>query len=156
MVKATFKNIAVSLIVLSLVIVVLTSVDRVMSVSAAQSDSYIRVSVVDLNNKPLSNVKVTVGAETFFTDNSGLSQTIPLNDLENSYDKSVTNWYTVNVRVQREGYVPAIVFNCVVYSGETRKLTVRLYEKDSSNLPYVCYVESPPSDYIQNLLQPVN
>ena len=152
MVKATFKNIAVALILLSLVIVVLTSVDRVMSVSASKSDTYIRVTVLDLNDQPVHNAQVTVGGEDFLTDNKGLSPTIRLKTLQNSYDSSVTDWYTVNVSVQSDKYVPAVIFNCIVYNEQTRRLTVRLYPKDGSNLPYVCYVESPPSDYIKGVL----
>ena len=152
MIKATFKNIAVSMLILSLVIVVLTTVDRVTDVVVTSKDTFLRVSVLDLNDKPVSNAKVTVGGEVFFTDSKGLSQTIRLKSPQNSYDNSITDWYTVNVSVQKEGFVAAMVFNCVVYEAQTRRLTVRLYAKDSSNLPYVCYVESPPADYIKSFL----
>lgn len=153
MIKATFKNIALSLLILSLVIVVLTTVDRVADVSASQSDTYLRVTVLDLDDKPVHNAKITVGKDSFFTDNKGLSPTIRLDSPQNSYDSAITDWYTVNVCVQGSGFVSALVFNCVVYNAQTRRLTVRLYTKDSSNLPYVCYVESPPNDYVKGLLK---
>lgn len=123
-----------------------------MDVLAPQSETYLRVSVVDLDDKPVHNAKITVGEESFFSDNKGLSPTIRLESLHNSYDSSISSWHTVNVSVQATGYVSALVFNCVVYDAQTRRLTVRLYAKDSSNLPYVCYVESPPSEYVKDLL----
>ena len=152
MIKATFKNIAVAMLILSLVIVVLTTVDRVTDVVAASGDTFIRVTVLDLDDKPVQNASVTVAGETFQTDSKGLSPTIRLKSPQNVYDKAITDWYTVNVNVQSDNFVPALVFNCVVYDAQTRRLTVRLYAKDSSNLPYVCYVESPPAEYIKSIL----
>ena len=152
MIKATFKNIAISLVILSLVVVVLTTVDRVTDVTANQNDTFLRVTVLDLEDKPVYNAQITVCNRGYNTNNNGLSPTIGLTSLENSYDTTISDWYTVNVTVQCDGYVAALVFNCVVYNGQTRRLTVRLYPKDSSNLPYVCYVESPPSEYIKSFL----
>ena len=152
MVKVTFKNIAVSMIILCLVVVILTSIDRATDVVAPQADTLLRVTVLDLDNQPVNNAQITVEGESYFTDSKGLSSTIQLRSLNNCYDSNISDWYTVNVRVQGNGYVPAMVFNCVVYNGQTRRLTVRLYKKDASNLPYVCYVESPPSDYVKSLL----
>ena len=152
MIKATFKNIAVSMIILSLVIVVLTTVDRVTDVTASMTDTYLRVTVLDLNDKPVSNAKVTVDGAKFSTDSKGLSPTVLLANMHNSYDSSITDWYTVNVQVQCDGYVSAVVFNCIVYNKQTRRLPARLYPRDESNLPYVCYVESPPSDYVKGIL----
>lgn len=99
------------------------------------------------------NAKIKVQGQTFYTDNNGLSPSVQLSSLTNSYDGNITNWYTVNVVVEKEGFVPAVLFNCVVYSGSTRKLTVRLYASDSSDLPFVSYVESPPDDFVQQLIK---
>lgn len=152
MVKANLKNIAISLVILSVVIVLLTVIDGTRGITVSQSDTYLRVTVVDLQDNPIHNAKISIGTEGYYTDNNGLSPAIKLVSPQNSYDSAITKWHTVNVTVQKEGYVAAVVINCVVYDAQTRRLTVRIYPNDSSNLPYVCYVESPPNEYVQQLL----
>lgn len=148
MVKATLKNVAFSLVILSMVLVVLVAVDNARNINVSNADTCLRVYVVDLDEKPVHNAQITIGNDSFFTDNKGLSPTIPLPTLINSYDGSITDWYTVNVVIKKDGFVSTAVFNCVVFQGQTRRLTVKVYPKDTSALPYVCYVESPPSDFV--------
>lgn len=150
--KATFKGIAVALSILAMVLVVLSAVDSAYNVAVSATDTYIKIAVVDLNNSPVHNAKVTVDEQTFFTDNKGFSPSIELVHFTNSYDNAVTEWGTVTVMIQKDGYAPTFVFNCVVYDGQTRHLTVKIYENDASELPYVSYVETPPDDYIQSLI----
>lgn len=152
MMKATLKNVAFSLAILAMVLVVLAIVDSATDVKVGKSDTYLRVTVVDLDGKPVHNAQITVCDENFFTDNKGLSPSVQLTSPTNFYNKDITEWYTVNVTVKKEGFVPAVVFNCVVYQNQMRKLTVKIYPKDGSNLPYVCYVESPPSDYVESII----
>lgn len=149
--KATLKSVAAALTVLALVLSVLTVLDR-SAISASAKSTNIRVSVVDLDNNPVHNAQVTVCGQTFYTDNKGVSPVIELIALTNSYDETVTEWGTATVAVTKEGFVPAIVFNCVCYSAQTRKLTVKIYRADESELSYVSYVESPPDGYIQSIL----
>ena len=151
--RATLKGIAVALSILAMVIVVLSAVDSASNVTVSSTDTYLKVIVVDLDNLPVHNAKVTVGSQSFYTDNKGLSPSIELVNLANSYDDSISDWGTVTVVIQRDGYAPTFVFNCVVYNGQTRKLTVKIYPQDASQLPYVSYVESPPDEYIKGLLQ---
>ena len=150
--KATFKNVAVALAILVVVIGALAAVDAANNVSVSVSNTFIKVAVVELDGTPVHNAKVTVGKVSFYTDNKGLSPSIELATISNSYDSSITEWGTVTVLVEKDGYVPTFVFNCVVYNGQTRKLTVKTYTQDGSELPYVNYVESPPDDYVQGLL----
>ena len=150
--KATFKNIAVALSILAMVMVVLVAVDKASSVTAVNNKTYIKVTVVDLNDNPVHNAKVSICGVTFFTDNKGVSPSIEISEPTNCYDNAITDWATNNVVVNCEGYVPAIVFNCVTYVGQTRKLTVKIYPKDESELSYVSYVECPPDDYAKTLL----
>ena len=152
MFKATFKSVAVALSVLAAIVLVLTAADGARNVSAVTKDTYIKVTVVDIDGSPVHNAKVTIGEQSFYTDNKGLSPLIALDDLSNCYDRSVTDWGTVTVGIVKEGYAPAFAFNCVVYREDTRKLTVRIYPRDGSDLPYVSYVESPPDEYIRGLL----
>lgn len=152
MVKANLKNIAISLALLSLVIVILAAVDSAINLDVAQSETYLRVTVVDLSDSPVHNAQISVAGERFYTDNKGLSPNIQLVSPENSYNGDITEWYTVNVVVVKEGFVPAVVVNCVVYDKQTRRLTVKIYPKDNSELPYVCYVESPPNDFLEQLI----
>ena len=70
----------------------------------------------------------------------------------NVYDKNVTQWYTINLQISKAGLVDTFVLNCVVYQGGERSVTVRVYPADQSDLPYVCYVESPPNDYLESLI----
>lgn len=139
---------------LAVVVALLTVIDGGLarSVSSA-SKTYIKVTAVDLDGNPVHNAQVTVNGNTFNTDNKGLSPAMELSSLTNCYDDAIAEWKTVTVVVKRDGYVPALVFNCVVYVGQTRKLTVKLYPVDGSNLPYVSYVESPPDEYIQGLIK---
>ena len=154
--KATLKGIAIALSILAMVIVVLSAVDAANNVTVSATDTYVKVAVVDLNDSPVHNAKITVGTQTFFTDNKGLSPSIELSEYTNCYDSSITEWGTVTVIIERDGYTPTFVFNCVVYGGQTRKLTVKVYPLDSSELPYVSYVESPPDDYVKSLLTSKN
>lgn len=152
MIKSTLKNVALSLIVLTMIVVVLVAIDNANNVNVSQSDTYLRVTVVDLDGNPVHNAEVSVGGTKFLTDNKGLSPTIQLTDLTNCYDSTITDWYTLNVVVKKDGFVPAAVFNCVVYFNDTRRLTVKIYEDDGSKLPYVCYVESPPDSFVSDML----
>ena len=150
--KATLKGVAIALSILAMVVVILSAVDAANNVTVSATDTYIKVAVVDLNDAPVHNAKVTVGQKSFFTDNKGLSPSIQLTQYTNCYDSSITEWGTVTVIIEKDGYTPTFVFNCVVYDGQTRKLTVKAYPQDASELPYVSYVESPPDDYVKSLL----
>ena len=150
--KATLKNVSVAMAILCAVVAVLAVVDVSNNVAVAVTNTYIKVAVVDIDGAPVHNAKVTVGEVSFYTDNKGLSPSIELAKLTNSYDSTITDWGTVTVLVEKDGYAPTFVFNCVVYNGQTRKLTVKTYPQDGSELPYVSYVETPPEDYLNRLL----
>ena len=150
--KATLKGVAIALSILAMVIVVLSAIDAATNVTVSATNTYVKVAVVDLNDAPVHNAKVTVDNQSFFTDNKGMSPSIQLTQYTNCYDTQITAWGTVSVVIEKDGYTPTFVFNCVVYDGQTRKLTVKVYPKDASELPYVSYVESPPDDYIKSLL----
>ena len=154
--KATLKGVAIALSILAMVVVVLSAVDMANDVSVAVTDTYVKVTVVDLNDSPVHNAKVEINGQTFLTDNKGVSPSIQLDKLTNCYDANITDWGTVTIVITGENLTPTCVFNCVVYAKQTRKLTVKVYPLDDSNLPYVSYVESPPSDYIENLLKSQN
>ncbi|MCH5157098.1 MAG: hypothetical protein J1G02_04390 [Clostridiales bacterium] len=150
--KATLKGVAIALSILAMMIVILSAVDKANNVTVAATDTYVKVAVVDLNDTPIHNAKITIGAQTFYTDNKGISPSIELAKYSNCYDSKITEWGTITVIIEKEGYAPTFVFNCVVYNGQTRKLTVKVYPLDNSDLPYVSYVESPPDDYMKSLL----
>lgn len=152
MIKASFKNVAIVLSVLFVALVFFAVFDEVSDVNVSESVTHLRVTVVDLNDQPVHGASVAVGDVEFFTDNKGLSPTISLPFATNFYDSSITEWFTVNVVVTKEGYVPTVVVNCVMYDKQTRQLKVKVYPSDGSDLPYVCYVESPPNDYLQSLI----
>lgn len=132
--------------------VVLAVVDTYSDTSVSTAETHVKVTVVDLNGAPIHNAQISIDGQSFYTDNKGLSPAIDIDNLSNCYDSAITVWGTVTVVVQKDGYTPAFVLNCVVYSGQTRKLTVKIYPLDSSDLPYVSYVESPPDDYLKSLL----
>lgn len=151
--KATLKNVAAALTVLVVVIAVLLVVDNgIAAANVSAGKTLLRVCVVDLDGNPVHNAQITVEGATFNTDNKGLSPAVELKNLKNCYDETVTEWGTVTVCVEKTGYIPAIAFNCVAYSNQTRKLTVKIYPVDGSDLPYVSYVESPPDEYAKGLL----
>lgn len=150
--KATFKSVAAALSVLAMVVISLMIMDANAIADVSSKKTYLRVTVVDLDNNPVHNAKVSVAGTSFNTDNKGLSPAIELNNLSNCYDAQIAEWKTATVTVQCAGYVDAVSFNCVVYVGQTRKLTVKLYPVDGSDLPYTVYVESPPSDYVEQLV----
>ncbi len=152
MLKTTLKSVAVALSILAAVIIILTAVDGVKNVSKTLEDTCIKVTVVDLDGSPVHNAIVTIDGQSFYTDNKGSSPSISLKQLTNCYDRSIAEWGTVTVRIDKENYSPAFVFHCVVYRLDTRYLTVKIYPADNSDLPYVSYVESPPDEYIQGLL----
>lgn len=135
-----------------MVMVVLTAIDKANDVGVSTSKTAIKVTVVDLDNNPVHNAVVTVCGNTFFCDNNGNSPVIEIDAPTNCYDQNITAWHTQTVVVTKDGYVPTVVLNCVVFDKETRKLTVKIYPLDESKLPYVCYVETPPADYINQLI----
>ncbi len=134
-----------------MVLVVLSAIDKANDVEVSASKTAIKVTVVDLNNNPVHNAVVTVDGNTFFCDNNGNSPAIEIASLSNCYDQNISSWHTTTVIVTKEGYVPTVVLNCVIFDKETRKLTVKIYAVDESRLPYVCYVETPPDDYLKQL-----
>lgn len=150
--KTTLKNVAIVVVVLSMVLVVLTAIDKASDVGVSASKTAIKVTVVDLNNNPVHNAQVTIDGQTFFCDNNGNSPVIDVETLVNCYDKTITAWHTQTVVIKKDGYVPTVVLNCVLFDKETRKLTVKIYPSDQSTLPYVCYVETPPADYLNQLI----
>ena len=150
--KATLKNVAIAVAILMMVVVVLTAIDKASDIGVSASKTAIKVTVVDLDNNPVHNAVVNVNGKTFFCDNNGNSPLIELDNLTNCYDKNLTAWHTQTVVVTKDGFVPTVVLNCVVFDKETRKLTVKIYPNDQSNLPYVCYVETPPADYLEGLV----
>ena len=151
--KATLRSVAIALSVLAMVVAALMIADANLVADASAKKTYIRVTVVDLGNNPVHNAQVKVGTTAFNTDNKGLSPAIELSNLTNCYDESIEDWKTATVVVSKDGYVTAVSFNCVVYVGQTRKLTVKLYPVDSSELPYTTYVESPPDEYVKTLIE---
>lgn len=153
MIKANFKNIALSLAVLLVVIVLFSVLDSVLEVGVASVQTYLRVAVVDLNEQPVHDATISVCNLKFLTDNKGLSPLIELPTVVNKYDSAITDWFAVNVVVIKDGYVPTVVTNCIVYCAETRRLTVKVFSNDGSDLPFVCYVESPPNDYLKSLIE---
>ena len=156
MVKTTTKSVAIALTVLAVVVSALVLADGLASKGTVANVTALRVSVVDLDGAPIHNAKVTVSKQSFFCDNKGRSPQIVPDKLVNAYDGAVADWYTVTVAVQADDFVPSVVFNCVVYLGQTRQLTVRMYPDDGSDLPVVTYVESPPSDYVKHILDEIN
>lgn len=150
--KTTIKSVAVALAVLAVVIAVLVAVDGTHNVGVSANKTYIKVTVVDLDGNAVHNAQVHINGDVFNTDNKGLSPTIELNNLSNSYDSSIADWGTVTVTVTKDDCTPAVVFNCIVYAGQTRKLTVKLFPCDGSELPYTVYVESPPDDYVKGII----
>ncbi|MCM1289174.1 MAG: hypothetical protein NC132_00740 [Corallococcus sp.] len=152
--KATFRNTAFVLVILAAVLSVLAVTDRNNAeIKTAKTDTCVRLNVTDLDGNPVHNAKVTVCGETFFTDNKGLSPSIQILDPQNAFDNNVTDWHTVDVIIKKDGYVPTIMFNCVVYDKQTRKISVKIYPLDASDLPYVCYVESPPDDFVKDMIK---
>lgn len=149
--KATLKNICVALSLLAMVLVVLAAVDKASGVEVANTKTYVKVTVVDLEGLPVHNAEVTVCGNSFYTDNKGNSPSIEITELVNSYDSEITSWFTATVIIKKDGFVPTVNFNCVAYGGQTRKLTVKIYPKDDSDLPFVSYVESPPDEYVKTL-----
>ncbi len=154
--KATVKNLIISVVMLSMILVILSAVDAANHVGVtAEGQTKLRVQVLDLDGQAVHNAKVTV-AETgasFNTDNKGMSPQIEVGELINSYDKNISDWFCVTVKIEKDGFVDTVIFNCVLYSGQVRNLTVKTYKQDDSSLPYVCYVESPPDSYIKGLFE---
>jgi hypothetical protein len=140
------------LAVLVVVVLTLSSIDRASSGNIDPAVTTLKVTVVDINDNVVHNAKITVvGGTSFFSDNKGMSPAIVVPNCANWYDSGIDEWFCVNVTVSKEGFVDTIVVGCVMYTGNLRSLTVRLFKADGSDLPYVCYVESPPDSYMQGV-----
>lgn len=150
--KATLKNVTIALSILAVVVSVLLVYDAV-ALPASGKATYLRVTVVDLGGNPVHNAKVTMQNMCFLTDNKGRSPAFDASSLTNIYDETLSEWKTATIAVSCEGYVPAVALNCIVQTGQTRNVTVKLYRADDSDLPVVCYVESPPDAYLQSMFE---
>lgn len=63
--KTSWKNVALFLAALSMVLVVLTAIDTAAEMQTDASVTLLRVTVVDLQDAPLHNAEVTVFGQTF-------------------------------------------------------------------------------------------
>lgn len=151
--KATVKNVCIALAFIAVALIALTIADSHKDVSVSNAGTDLVVVVLDLDGNPVVGATVTVLGKTAQSGAKGVTQSIDCSSATNGVDGSATDWLTANVTVKKSGFVPAIVFCCVLPKGQTRKLTVRMYPSDGSDLPYVCYVESPPDSYVKELLQ---
>ena len=115
---------------------------------ATDSTTKLAVTVIDLSGNLIENavVKVVECGITAKTDANGQTGELILSNLP----AQQLDWCGLTVTVTRSGYVNTAVIDCVVYYGRTRTLKVRMYDDDGS-LPYVCYVECPPSEYVEGL-----
>ena len=116
------------------------------------STNLLKVSVCDLEGKPLQNATVTVleTGQKFLCDNQGRSPLFEIETQENHYGRNL-DWFLVTLLIEKEGYVNTAIVNCVIYVNQTRQLTVKMYQADQSALPFVCLVESPPETFLQSL-----
>jgi len=154
--KLTRKNLLLALAFLALCVTGAVFADgaRKATQTSAQGQTSVRVEVVDESGAPLHNATVKVqGVDNrFLTDDKGNSPVIETGARRNAVDATQTEWYCVNVLIEKEGYVPTFLINVVVISGQTRLVKAKVYADDDSHLPYVCYVESPPDDYLRSLV----
>lgn len=60
---------------------------------------------------------------------------------------------TVTLIVTKQGYLPTILSDCIVYLNADRKLTVNLFPNDGSlEVGYVTLCESPSDEWVRSLL----
>ncbi|MCM1043293.1 MAG: hypothetical protein NC350_03680 [Corallococcus sp.] len=152
--QITWKNFIVSTVCLLIAVIFFGSLDLSRNAYAVPDEgNVLKVEVVDTSGNAVHNAQITVIGEsiTFNTDNKGRSPSIAVKETTNWYDVSIKEWFCINLRISKEGYVDTFVFNCVIGVGSVRNLKVKIYKTDDSQLPYVCYVESPPDDYIKGL-----
>ena len=90
--KATLKNTAVFLVILSMVMVVLVAVDTASEMTANTVQASIRVTVVDLEGNVVHNAKNKVQGQTLYTDNNGLSPSWQLSSLPTRYGGNIPKW----------------------------------------------------------------
>lgn len=152
--KTTFRNIVIAIAVLFVVVAVLYIVGGP-TVTASKQPTQLRVYVVDTDGEPVTDARVCVDGVFVNSDVTGTANIVP-KLLVNRYDDKISEWFTADVVVVKDGFVPAVVVGCVMYAEQTRKLTVRIYAKDGSDLPVVTYVESPPQQYLDSLISAVN
>lgn len=147
--KYVLRSICVALLVFAAFVVTALIVEsKTASVSVAPTQ--LRVHAEDLDGKPVVGAKVCACGVSVVTDVTG-DATIVVSEPTNRYVASA-NWCAADVVVVKDGFVPTVVVGCVYYVEQTRKLTVRMYQRDDSELPMVTYVESPPADYLKNLI----
>ena len=122
------------------------------SLAKGQSNT-LKLRITDTNNQPVHNAKITIKetGKFFFTDENGISPNMQIDFLKNVYDENVNSWFCVTLLIEKQGFVNTVVFNCVVFCNTKRDFNVKIYQQDESDLPFVCYVESPPKNFINDL-----
>ena len=116
----------------------------------------VRFRITDLGGNALARAEVVLPEQdlVFYTDNNGYTPKIlipvSLNGLSEKLD---TDWFPVTVYARCEGYVPTILFHCILYRSRFRDgPTIRLFTPQETSAPYVAIVETPPDDWTEEFL----
>jgi hypothetical protein len=108
--------------------------------------------VTDLEGNPIKDAVVTIKEEgkTDTTDSEGNTTQLVVRVVHNDINKN-EDWFGVTVTVKAEGFVPMVIFNCILYESKMRQVNLRLFNDDGT-LPYTAYVEIPAVEIIRKLL----
>ena len=116
----------------------------------------VRFRVTDLNDHPLFHAEVSLPEHdlTFFTDNNGYTPKISLPVTQSGLSEKLnTDWFPVTVCARRDGFVPTVLFHCILYRSRFRDgPTLRLFSQAETSAPFVAIVETPPDDWTKDFL----
>ena len=125
--------------------------------SVSPPQTYLRVKVCDLRENELEGVRVTVLEQNlvFYTDPIGRTPKILMeNRVDETADAAGGNWFCVTLIFEKQGYVPTVLYRCVVTRGAFRDgATVHLLTREQTSSPFVTLVEAPPDAWTEQLLQ---
>lgn len=115
----------------------------------------VRIKVTDTNNTAIKNAKVIILDDDiyFYTDNNGFTPIIDVVFVPNKLDANA-NWSTISILIIKDGYVPTLLYDCVIYNGRVRNgPTITMLTPSQTQSKIITIVETPPDEWTEKLIE---
>lgn len=112
--------------------------------SAGKESVNLTVKVLTMKGTPLPDAVIAIEGEdgTHKTSLNGTTDSIEIEYKGNEY-------YAIKVFIFKSGYVDTVIYNCMLYKGKDRLLTIHMLVDDGT-LPFVALTEVPSDEICEN------
>lgn len=116
-----------------------------------QPETSCEIKLTDTDGNTLCGVTATIKEyDVTATDLNGSITFCNIPVLHTDLNKN-SEWFGVTVVFKKDGYLPLVIFNFVLYDKKQRQATVTMFKNDGS-LPYCAYVEIPSKEEIRRII----